>query len=63
VGVGRGRELAATEVDVHLGVEHAFEGGLHHVAEEAVEVVERGNLGGHLAGELFGLGLQHRVHA
>ena len=33
---------AATEVDVQFGVEHPFEGGFHHAAQQAVQVVQRG---------------------
>jgi hypothetical protein len=35
---------APLEVDIHLGVEHAFERGLHHGPYQAVEVFEGGDL-------------------
>jgi hypothetical protein len=51
------------EVDVHLGVEHALEGGLHQGAEESVEIVERLRLGGEVGDELIDLELEVGVHA
>ena len=36
-------------MDVHLGIEHAFQGRLHHQLHEAVEVIERLRLRGDLA--------------
>src|SRR5262249_5859993 len=53
----------AGEVGGHLGVEHALQGRLHHAPEKGVEVVDGAGLGGHLAGQSFGLGSQFRVHA
>jgi hypothetical protein len=32
-------QLLASEVDVHLGVEHAFQGRFHHQLDEATETV------------------------
>jgi hypothetical protein len=53
----------AAEVDVHLGVEHALEGGFHEAAEEAVEPVEGAGLGGQFASQLFRLRRQLGIHA
>jgi len=61
-GQGRLNGLAG-EVGGHLGVEHALQGRLHHAPEKGVEVVDGAGLGGHLAGQSFGLGSQFRVHA
>ena len=58
-----GGRCLTSEVNVHFGVEHAFEGGFHQRAEQTVEVVEGLGLGGNLAGELLGLELEGRVHA
>src|SRR4029077_8434105 len=61
--VGQSHACFATEVDVHLGVEHAFERGLHQGSEQTVDIVERLGFAGDLAGELLGLELEGRVHA
>ena len=59
----QGRDDFTSEVDIHFGIEHAFESGLHQRAEEPVEVVEGLGLGGDFAGELLGLELKGRVHS
>ena len=50
-------------MDVHLGIEHSFEGRFHHSANQTVEVVQRLGLAGELTGELLGLELKGRIHA
>src|SRR5262249_48826131 len=60
---GAGGERCASEVDVHLAVEHAFEGRLHEGAEEAVEIVESLGLGGDVGGELLDLEFEFCVHS
>jgi hypothetical protein len=52
----------ASEVDVPIGVEHPFEGGLHQGAHQGVEVVEGVGLGDEIADELLGLELDGFVH-
>ena len=64
--VGDGRRLrvgSASEVDVHLGVEHALEGGLHQGPHQAVEVVEGAEPGWPTRGRAAPLGLEDRIHA
>jgi hypothetical protein len=53
----------ASQMDVHLGVEHALQGGRHHGLHQAVEVLERLHLGRHLPGQRLGPRLEHRIHA
>ncbi len=63
-GTGRQRRgWPASEMNIHLGVEHPFEGRLHHRPHQGVEVVNRRGLRGHVPRQLLGLGFQDRVHA
>src|SRR4051794_24425820 len=62
LGRRQGSDGLASEMDVHFGVEHAFEGGLHEGADQAVEVVEGLGWGSDVAGELLGLELEGLVH-
>jgi len=52
-----------SEMNIYLGVQHAFERGLHHGPHQSVEVVNRPGLFGHLPGQLLGLGFDDRIHA
>ena len=61
--LGESRDGLSTEVNVHFGIEHALEGGLHQAAKESVEVFQGLCLAGDIAGELLGLELEGSVHA
>ena len=45
-------------MNVHLGVEHALEGGFHERSEKAVNIIEGLGLTGNLVSELLGLELE-----
>jgi hypothetical protein len=45
----------ATQVDIHLRVEHAFESRLHQHPEQAIDVIEGLGLAGDLASKLLSL--------
>lgn len=58
-----GGSLLASEVDIHLGIEHGLESGLHESAQEDVEFVDGIGLRGEFFGHPFGLGRQLRIRA
>ena len=55
--------VPATKMNVHLGIQHAFESGLHHQSHEIIDIVDRRGLASHVTSELLGLVLEDRIQA